>query len=136
MKLRDRVLTFSKAQLSAFVGGVADYCIMVFVTEVFDIHYTISIVIGGILGAVINFCFNKKWTFKSQTIPYKSSASTQLLKFCLVVINSVMLKSVFTYLITTYGGFDYKISRVIVDVFVSLLFNYNLQRMWVFKKAI
>lgn len=34
---------FAKAQASAFIGGVVDYGVMIFVTEVFHIHYTIGI---------------------------------------------------------------------------------------------
>lgn len=135
MKVKERVLTFSKAQLSAFVGGLTDYSIMVFLTEVFKIHYTFSIVIGGIIGAFVNFYFNRKWTFKSKNIPYKNSTSAQMYKFGFVVVNSILLKTVFTYLITTYLKIDYKISRLIVDLFVSIIINYNLQRRWVFKKT-
>ena len=58
-KLFARIFVFAKAQVSAFIGGITDYAIMVFVTEVFHVHYTISIVIGGIIGAVVNFSLNR-----------------------------------------------------------------------------
>lgn len=130
----DRIIIFLKAQVSAMVGGSVDYLIMVFFTEVFHVHYTISIIIGGIIGAVVNFSVNKKWTFRNKSIPYKNSLKKQLLKFIIVVINSILLKSSGTYLVTTFWGFDYKISRIFIDLFVSILFNYNLQRFWVFKQ--
>lgn len=130
-----KILTFTKAQLSAFIGGVTDYFIMIFVTEVFHVQYTISIAIGGIIGAFVNFSLNKKWAFSTKGVPYKSSTNEQLLKFVLVVINSILLKTAGTYLLTNYGGYDYKISRLITDLFVSIVFNYSLQRFWVFKKA-
>ena len=53
------ILTFSKAQVSASIGGGVDYLTMIFFTELFNIHYTISIAIGGIVGAVVNFSLNK-----------------------------------------------------------------------------
>ncbi len=130
-----RLIVFIKAQVSAFLGGMTDYAIMIFFTEVFHVHYTISIVIGGVIGAVVNFSLNNKWTFRSKDYSYKNSMRTQLLKFLLVVINSIFLKSLGTYAITTFLRIDYKISRLIVDLFVSLGFNYTLQRYWVFKKA-
>jgi putative flippase GtrA len=130
-----KLIVFAKAQVSAFVGGMTDYAIMVFFTEVFHVHYTISIVIGGIIGAFVNFRLNNKWTFHSKDAPYKNSLRKQLLKFMLVVLNSIFLKSSGTYLITTYLFIDYKISRLIVDLIVSIGFNYTLQRYWVFKKA-
>jgi len=129
-----KFIVFLKAQVSAFIGGVTDYVIMIFFTEVFHVHYTISIVIGGIIGAFVNFKLNNKWTFYSQNTPYKNSLNKQLIRFILVVINSIFLKSSGTYLITTYLKIDYKISRLLVDLVVSIGFNYTLQRYWVFKK--
>ena len=134
-KILNRVFTFAKAQVSAFIGGLSDYAIMVFVTEVFHVHYTISIAIGGIIGAIINFSLNKSWTFRNKSQPYKSSVRKQLLKFVLVVLNSILLKSTGTFLITNFIRIDYKISRIIVDLMVSLLFNYTLQKHWVFNKV-
>ena len=133
--MRNKLITFTKAQLSAFIGGVTDYFIMIFVTEVFHVQYTISIAIGGIIGAFVNFNLNKRWTFNSKRSPYKSSTNAQLIKFILVVANSILLKTAGTYILTYYGGFDYKISRLITDLFVSIIFNYSLQKFWVFKKA-
>lgn len=130
-----RLIVFAKAQVSAFVGGVTDYAIMIFFTEVFHVHYTVSIAIGGVIGAVVNFSLNNKWTFHSKNAPYKNSTRKQFLRFVLVVVNSIILKSTGTYAITTFLGIDYKISRLITDLFVSIGFNYTLQRFWVFKKA-
>jgi putative flippase GtrA len=128
-----KILVFAKAQVSAFIGGITDYAIMVFITEVFHVHYTISIAIGGIIGAVVNFSLNRYWTFPTKELRYKNSINKQLLKFVLVVINSILFKSSGTYLVTTFLKIDYKISRVIVDLFVSIAINYNLQKYWVFK---
>ena len=132
-KLFARIFVFAKAQVSAFIGGITDYAIMVFVTEVFHVHYTISIVIGGIIGAVVNFSLNRYWTFPTKELRYKNSINKQLLKFVLVVANSILLKSSGTYLVTTFLKLDYKISRIIIDLFVSIAINYNLQKLWVFK---
>jgi putative flippase GtrA len=128
------VLVFTKAQVSAFTGGIADYLLMIYLTEVFHIHYTLSIVIGGIIGAVVNFTLNKTWTFRSNKQPYKHSGTKQFLKFVLVVLNCIVLKVSGTYLFTTYFKTDYYISRIMTDLTVSLAFNYTLQKFWVFRK--
>ena len=130
----NRLIVFGKAQLSAMIGGVVDYLLMIFFTEVFGMHYTISIAIGGVVGAVVNFTLNRTWSFRSKDLKYKSSTRVQLVKFILVVLNSILMKSLGTYLITSFLKVDYKISRIMVDLFVSLAFNYTLQRFWVFKK--
>lgn len=123
------LLQFLKAQLSAFIGGVFDYCIMLLCTELLHIHYTVSIVISGSLGAVVNFSINKYWTFKAN-----APIGKQLPKFVLVVIGSILFKSTGTFLVTEYIHIDYKISRLIVELIISLGFNYPMQKYWVFNK--
>ncbi|WP_321519704.1 GtrA family protein [uncultured Bacteroides sp.] len=130
----EKLFVFTKAQVSSFFGGVVDYSIMILCTELLGIHYTISIAIGGIIGAIINFSLNKKWTFQSKDSVYKHSSTKQLALFALVVANSIALKAAGTYCFTTFCGIKYGISRIITDLIVSVLFNYMLQRHWVFKK--
>jgi putative flippase GtrA len=134
-KLFEELYVFGKAQLSAFIGGIVDYLIMIFITEVFGIHYTISIGISGIIGAIVNFSLNRRWSFRSKNIDYKHSHTNQISRFVIVVLNSIVLKSAGTYLFTTWLSIDYKISRIMTDIIVSLLFNYTLQRHWVFRKG-
>ncbi|MDP4238131.1 MAG: GtrA family protein [Bacteroidota bacterium] len=117
------------------MGGVSDYAIMVFATEFFHVHYTISIAIGGTIGAIVNFSLNRKWTFQSKGFTYKHSINKQLIKFVLVVLNSILLKSSGTYFITNFLKIDYKISRIFVDLVVSIAINYTLQKYWVFKNV-
>jgi putative flippase GtrA len=135
-KLIRKLLIFAKAQVSAFVGGMVDYAIMIICTEFFHVYYVFSIGISGVIGAVVNFTLNKKWTFHSKDFKYKNDLYVQLIKFLVVVAGSIILKSSGTYLVTTFFKIDYKISRLIVDLFVSLLFNFNMQKYWVFSKKI
>ncbi|WP_276090239.1 GtrA family protein [Pedobacter sp. JY14-1] len=127
------IYTFAKAQFSAFAGGIIDYLVMLGCTELLHIHYTISIGIGGVIGAVFNFTVNRYWTF-SNTNASKNPVGGQLIRFVFVVCGSIILKSSGTWLFTTYLHIDYKISRIIVDLIVSLGFNYVLQNYWVFKR--
>lgn len=120
--------TFIKAQLSAFTGGIADYFIMIFFTEVVGIFYAYSIVISGLIGAVINFSLNRYWAFGARD----EKKRKQIPKFIVMVAGSIALKSLGTYCVTHYTKLDYRISRLIIDLFVSLGFNYTLQKYWVF----
>ena len=131
----DRIFIFAKAQASSFIGGLVDYAMMILCTELLNVHYTISIAIGGIIGAIINFTINKKWTFSNKKSTYKFSFWKQFSRFVVVVLNSILLKSSGTFLFTTFLGIDYKIGRIITDLFVSICINYTLQRHWVFVKT-
>lgn len=127
------VYVFAKAQFSAFAGGILDYLVMLGCTELLHIHYTISIAIGGVVGAVFNFSVNRYWTFNASKASH-APVGGQLARFLFVVAGSICLKSSGTWLFTTYLHIDYKISRIIVDIIVSLGFNYVLQTYWVFRK--
>jgi putative flippase GtrA len=133
MEKTNKVYVFLKAQLSAFAGGIVDYLVMILCTELLCIFYPISIAIGGIIGAIFNFTVNRYWTFDASKAS-KSPVGAQLSRFIVVVAGSIFLKSSGTWLFTTFLHIDYKISRIIVDIAVSLGFNYVLQTYWVFKK--
>jgi putative flippase GtrA len=133
MSKRKAVYVFAKAQLSAFLGGLIDYGVMILCTEVFHIYYPISIAIGGIIGAIFNFSVNRYWTFNSNKTN-QTPVGAQLVKFICVVAGSIFLKSTGTYLLTNWLKLNYKFSRIIVDIIVSLGFNYLLQTYWVFRR--
>ncbi len=134
LKAFDRILMFVKAQVSAFAGGVTDFLVMILITEAFNVHYTISIAIGGVIGAIVNFSINKGWSFYSRELPYKNAFIKQLFRFSLVVANSIILKASGTFVISSTWLLDYKLSRLIADLVVSIVFNYTLQQFWVFQR--
>lgn len=123
------MFTFLKAQLSAFLGAVVDYLVMLALTELYHVPYRYSIMLGGIVGAIINFTINRYWTFDVHR-----SAALQLPRFALMVLGSILLKSNGTYIITELLGTNYKVSRLMMDALVAFGFNYPLQRYWVFAK--
>jgi len=140
---------FVKAQLSAFIGFLVDYAVMIIFTALVGLHYTLSIGIGGVVGAVVNFSINKIWTFQTKEASYKFNLSQQLWRFVCVVLISIVIKIAGTFVLTTlvlhffegktlFGfviveSFIYKYCRLLVDMLVFCFVNYRLQRYWVFK---
>ncbi len=132
-------------------GVLVDYAIMIFFTDFVGLHYAISIAIGGIVGAVVNFSINKIWAFRAKGLYYKFSFSQQLWRFICVAIGGIVLKIIGTYCFTSFvlyylqgmkfGRYIiteklvYKYCRLITDTIVSCFFNYKLQRHWVFKSV-
>ena len=126
------IITFLQAQVAAFLGGITDYGLMILLTEVFQLHFTFSILISGTVGAIINFSINRFWVFKNQS-GYSSPINSQLFKFALVVLGSISLKSSGTLILQRVFQIDYRIGRLIIDSFVSYGFNYPLIKNWVFR---
>lgn len=128
-KVIPELIQFARAQLSAFLGGIVDFATMILFTELLGFFYPVSIMIGGIVGAVANFSINKLWAFKDQ----EDQTLIQALKFCVVLIGSILLKASGTYWLTESLGIEYWVARLVVDAFVCFGFNYVLHRVWVFK---
>ena len=120
---------FLKAQLSAFVGGLSDLGIYSFCYKVFLISAPFSNVISGSFGAVVNFTINRYWSFRKTD----QSIESQLWKFILVVIGSIALKSVGIYLFVELCNWHFILSKLLVELVVSLGFNFTLQKFWVFR---
>ncbi len=125
-----KVKIFLKAQLSAFVGGLFDFCIYSLCYKVFGISAPLSNVVSGSLGAVVNFTINRYWSFESTSTPVKE----QLWKFIIVVVGSITLKSTGIYVLVDLMSINFLLAKGIVEIIVSLGFNYVLQKIWVFKK--
>ena len=150
-RLFRRLKFFVRAQCSAFVGILVDYAVMIFFTDFVGLHYTVSIAIGGMVGAAVNFSLNKIWAFHVNGESYKFNFSQQLLRFVCVATGSIILKIVGTYFLTSlvlyyfqgmkFGRYIitekliYKYCRLVADIIVSCFFNYKLQRHWVFKSV-
>lgn len=132
MTKSEKVIIFLKAQVSAFSGGITDYGTMILLTEFAGIHFTLSILISGTMGGMVNFCLNRYWAF-NVTADYSGSAKEQFIKFFTVVMGSILLKSTGTYFLQRSFHLDYRIGRLLIDSLVSYGFNYPLMKLWVFR---
>ncbi|MCX2430742.1 MULTISPECIES: GtrA family protein [unclassified Pedobacter] len=135
MSKKKSILVFLKAQVAAFAGGVTDYGLMILFTEMLGIHFTISILLSGTLGGIVNFCINRFWAFNDGA-EYVASPKKQLIKFAVVVLGSISLKSAGTYLLQKFFNLDYRIGRLLIDSLVSYGFNYPMMKFWVFKTQV
>lgn len=127
---REFILSFGKAQLSAFLGGLADFAIYTVCLQFFFFSAHGSNIISGSLGAVVNFLVNRYWAFDSKATPVRD----QLWKFVLVVLGSITLKSTGIYFLVDYLFLNPFYSKLIVELLVSLFFNFTMQKYWVFRK--
>ena len=99
--------------------------------------------IGAILGGIVNCCINYKFTFRASDCPVKAVA----VKYFMIWVGSVVLNTVGTSLLTqvldnwhileamgftTVGSFA--VARVVVSLIVSLLWNFLLQKNFVYKR--
>lgn len=128
--MNPKIKEFLKAQLSAFVGGMSDLSIYSFCYKILLFSAPFSNAISGSLGAVVNFLINRYWSFNSAN----SSIGSQLWKFVIVVVGSITLKSIGIHFFVDVWQWHFLLSKLLVEIVVSLGFNFTLQKFWVFKK--
>jgi len=115
-----------------FVGGTAaiiNFSVLTFLVELLGVWYVFANLCGGFISAIFNFFSNKFWTFRNQELGKK--AFKQGFKFIFVMVSSVILNTLFIFLITEFIGFDYRLSWVIATGLITF-WNFTLNRFWTF----
>jgi putative flippase GtrA len=120
---------FFKAQLASFTATLIDFSITYTLTSFAGQSYVFSSATGVVCGGIINFLLGRYWVFNAN----KEKKVKQVPKYILVWISSMLLNMGGLVLFTEVFGFYYLISKVITSTIVGIIFNYNIQRTFVFK---
>lgn len=121
--------TFIKAQAASFTATVADFSMTVILKEVFHCWYLVASVSGTVTGGVVNFLMNRSWVFRA----HGKKIHHQALKYILVWAGNLLLVSGGVFVMTSYGGFSYIVSKITISLIVGFFYNYMLQKKFVFK---
>ena len=139
----NRLWTFCKAQFSAQIATVADFVMTILLVKLFDVFYLYATFLGAVLGGVINCMINYRWTFQADDCKRSHVA----LKYIPVWLTSILLNTWGTYALTEFIieaklmdrllGFYisdvFIFSKFIVAVLVAFFWNYQLQRVFVYR---
>lgn len=128
-RLKSELLTFCKAQLSAQAATLCDFLATLLLAEVAGWWYVWSSLAGAITGGVVNCVVNYRWVFKPEGLKKGYVA----LKYLMVWTGSIVLNTLGTYLLTELSGYYFMLSKIVVGLSVSLLWNYQLQRFFVYR---
>ncbi|NDV69061.1 GtrA family protein [Dysgonomonas sp. 25] len=135
--------TFLRAQFSSQVSSQVDFLTSILCVNVFGIYYGLSTLLGNVAGGLLNCFINYKWTFKAKGlyVPHV------LIKFILVWFGSIFLNTQGTILFTEFVmkwiplesmpnlfiENVFLIPKIVVSIIVGLVWNYNMQRIFVYK---
>ncbi len=122
--------SFFKYQIAAVTATIIDFLILVLLTEIFNIWYVYSTVIGALAGAIVNFNLCRFWAFSNAKNKFKH----QVLRYVLVSSGSLVLNTLCVYLFTNFAHINYSISKIITALFIAIFYNYMLQKYFVFKR--
>lgn len=127
--LKRAVITFGKAQCSAWISTAFDFAVSILLAEVLHLWYGYSTTIGAVSGGIVNCCINYKWVFHSHSLGKCRTA----LRYLAVWIVSIALNSGGTCLLTELTGISFVITKAAVGIVVAIAWNYQMQRLFVFK---
>jgi putative flippase GtrA len=122
----------ARHQLASGVATTADFALMTSLVEFFALAPATAALSGAVLGALINFTLNRRYTFRTVA---QSPAGAEARRYVLVSSASALLNSGGEYIGTKWLSAPYLLVRVVVSVAVSLGWNFPLHRSWVFQSA-
>ena len=91
-------------------------------------HYLFSEIIAYIMGTVMSFIFNRRWTFRE----YWRANYSEVLRFATVTVSAVGINSLAMYMLVLFGLHD--IASVLVAAVFTVAWNFILSKYWVFRK--
>ncbi|MBE7442536.1 MAG: GtrA family protein [Flavobacteriales bacterium] len=130
MKKESWFISFFRYQVAAITATLADFLVLILLTEVFNVWYVYSTAIGALAGAIVNFNLCRYWAFCNSKNKFKH----QVFRYVLVSAGSLVLNTFFVFIFTDFAHINYSISKVITALMVAFFYNYTLQRFFVFKK--
>jgi putative flippase GtrA len=140
--LTDFIVTILLANLLAFFYKADDYCLPL--VDYCLPLYVYATFVGSICGGIVNCAINYKWTFKAAG---EVRMRYVAIKYLSVWIGSIFLNTYGTYMMTELLGRlislgelpahlqnnVFVISKIVVSLIVGFVWNYNLQRIFVYK---
>lgn len=137
--------TFLRAQFSSQISSQVDFLVSILCVNVFGIFYGLATLIGNVTGGLLNCFINYKWTFKSKGL----YVPNVLVKFILVWFGSIFLNTQGTILFTEFvmkwipmedmpdiiRENVFLVPKIVVSITIGLVWNYNMQRIFVYKET-
>lgn len=139
------IFMFIRAQFSSQIASLTDFLVTIILAKVFGIYYVYATFTGSVCGGIVNCIVNYKWTFHSKECKKRYILS----KYLLVWIGSILLNTWGTYFMTEtvtqniwvretlkhYIDDLFVFSKIVVSLLVGFLWNYNLQRIFVYRNC-
>lgn len=134
---------FVKAQLSSYVASFSDFLATILLAKLCGLFYLYATFLGSVVGGLVNCAINYRWVFRANECKKVHVA----LKYLFVWGGSILLNTWGTFALTEwltamhwvdgllghYVKDVFIFSKIIVAVLVAFFWNYQLQRVFVYR---
>lgn len=108
-------------------GAIVDLGALYILTEFFHLYYLWSTTLSFIVSALLNFYFNRRWTFKSS-----GNTKKQLLIFSFVATSGVVLNGFIMYILVDWLKIYYMLAKVF-SVGIVTIWNFLWNKYFTFR---
>jgi putative flippase GtrA len=122
--------TLGRHQLGAIAATLVDFATMIALVEGARLSPEAATPVGAVLGAVTNFTLGRAWIFRRHTGHWAAQAS----RYAFVSAASAGWNTLGEQLVHGMAHVQYVAARAFVSFVVSLLWNFPMQRAFVFRE--
>lgn len=154
------MITFLKANIASLVASVSDFLITVLLVQWCSTSVVTAAAAGTVTGGIINFLIGRHWVFQAgdkrrtqnaerrtqnemhpvklyfalgvKRLAFSVNLVRQLWKYALVWTGNLFLNTGGVYVLACQAGLHYTVSKVVTSLLVAFLYNYPLQKNFVF----
>lgn len=111
------------------VATVVDYSVMIALVSLGGAPPAAGTAVGAASGGFANFLLGRRWVFRATN----HRTAPQAWRYAMVSAGSLVLNTAGVHVLATLFHIQYVAARVVVSIAVSLLWNFPMQRTFVFK---
>jgi putative flippase GtrA len=116
-------------QAGAIAATLVDYGVMVALVSGGGASPALGTAVGATCGGIANFTVGRLWIFRAT----HGRTAPQAFRYALVSLGSLLLNTAGEHVLAERFHIQYVAARLAVSVAVSVLWNFPLQRTFVFK---
>ena len=122
---------FSRYLLAGSLTFLADFLVLILLTEFAGFNYLWSNLVGVFVGIVVSYLLCIKWVFLNRRY---NQVVLELPLFIITCLVGVLLNELMLWLLVEFGDIYYLTSKVIVTA-VVFVFNFLLKKTLLFRTA-
>lgn len=115
-------------QVGAVAATVVDYTVMIALVSGLGAAPALGTAVGAASGGVLNFVLGRRWIFRSTS----AAAGRQAGRYAMVSFGSLVLNTCGVQALAGVLQYPYVAARLAVSFCVSVLWNFPMQRSFVF----
>ena len=121
--------TFLRINVASLSASFVDYLVTILLVRFFHVDPVVGGVLGTVAGGVINFFIGRYWVHKA----HHTALALQGRQYLISWMVNLVLNAAGLHLLINVYKVHYVMAKTITSIFVSVAFNYPVQKRYVFK---